>query len=221
MSQPESYSRLPKKLAVYTYGEQNPVVMKDPDGLDDIYYDQKGYEIERKETTKWYNPATWGDNKFVQGNKSDQWWPTTEDITPGSINGVEDTNVAETMDKFVDKQASAQANTFMSSPKETMKEVLAKSPQKKDWDYKRNLDPKKLYVLDGKAYKHDYVGNVAWGSIMKRKDVPEFISKSGAGLYQIKQDLSGGKVMDSIGKIIQGNGDDPRDTQAIGHGYAR
>jgi RHS repeat-associated protein len=45
----------PQWLNRYVYARNNPLKYIDPNGLDDITYDQAGKEIERKKRSKWHN----------------------------------------------------------------------------------------------------------------------------------------------------------------------
>ncbi|MDH4262858.1 MAG: polymorphic toxin type 44 domain-containing protein [Spirochaetia bacterium] len=226
ISDNNSFKKLTRKLSLYSYGQNNPIVMLDPNGLDDIYYDQKGNEVNRDNQTKWYDPKTWGDRSFVQGNKAGQWWQTDEKITPGSINGVVDSGVAEGIEKFKNDKGGEANTARPGNMLNALSEVMDKSPQGKAWDYKRTLRKEngenKLYVLDGKAHRDDYIGNVAWGAIMKYKGFSQQTATEGAGAYQTYQDIfRSGHYGDAFMRNVFGNGDDPRDKAAIIHGYKR
>ena len=45
----------PQRLNLYVYARNNPLKYVDPNGLDDIIYDQAGNEIKRKKRSKWHN----------------------------------------------------------------------------------------------------------------------------------------------------------------------
>jgi hypothetical protein len=68
-----------------------------------------------------------------------------------------------------------------------------------------------MYVLDGAAYNHDYIGNVAWAAGMSDIGVPEFVA------------LLGSEVQGSISRFSDGRFslDDPLDSQAVIRGYNR
>jgi len=218
---------LSRKLAVYSYARQTPLIMLDPDGNDEIYYDQSGSEVNRVSTTKWYNPSTWKDNKFIQGSKPGQWWPTSENIQSffdkeGPLTGVVESNVESNIDNFVNAHATSDnKNMARKNPVQAIGDVLENSPQKGSWDYKRNLDKSKMYILDGKAYFHDFIGNVAWGKIMKHLGFDSATAAKGAGIYQSYQDLKNLQFGNFIKNLLTNpvSNDDSRDTEAIMRGY--
>jgi RHS repeat-associated protein len=229
IGQSDGPARLSRKLAVYSYGQQNPIVMVDPNGLDDIFYDQMGKEIMRNETTKWYNPFTWGgDNKYIQG-KSGKWWTTNENIEEHTQNGkkplkgVEDAGVERKMNSWIGKQTTqSNKNLYGKDKVAAFNLALQNSPQNHPWDYKRKLDQNKMYVFEGKAYFRDYIGNAAWASVMEHVGFPEEVSIQAAGIVQGIQDFNNGQYGNIISNLIwnpHGSLDDPRDTRAIEHGY--
>jgi len=209
----------PQRLNLYLYSRDNPLRYFDPTGLDDITYDQSGKEIDRQnQHGRWWH-LFHDDTYTLQADNGKTYKldaPLTPlkngeryEIVPAAVTG-------QILGDFVAKQAN-RGHEFT-----TLAEVLQKSPSRGDWDFKRKaLTPRQnrtsLFEMEsGSLYHGDYVGNVAFGFIMASGGYPAVIAEAGAGGYQTYEALRGRTGFGSISSF----GDDPRDTEAIGKGYA-
>lgn len=204
----------------YVYVRNNPLVLIDPRGMDDYYYNQDGSK-KVVEYSWWHN--LWNSDKYYyQGSEK----------APNSFEGSKYWEVEKAVGDYLEagKKMNLYENNFDINPwvkanlseglaPLNVSEVLDKSPQKAAWDQKRSLDPNGIYLLEGKGYLRDYIGNAIWGGIMSNALYPENISIAGAGVRQIWDALfQGSKVYPTN---LKGFFDDPRDTEAILYGYKR
>jgi hypothetical protein len=102
-------------------------------------------------------------------------------------------------------------------------EVMSKSPEEQAWDLKSKpgFEWNKIYLLGRKGYFNDYVGNVAWASIMRNAGWPLSGMIIGAGLNQSFMQDNPTRSEKLIMWLTHPYtfGDYPRDTKAIIHGY--
>ena len=203
----------------YVYVRNNPLVLIDPRGMDDYYYNQDGSK-KVVEYSWWHN--LWNSDKYYyQGSEK----------APNSFEGSKYWEVEKAVGDYIEKGVSlnlyesnfdinpwVKANLSEGQFPLNATEVLEKSPQRAAWDQKRALDPNGIYLLENKGYLRDYIGNAIWGGIMANASYHQNIAVAGAGFRQIFDAINGNS---RVYLNIRGYLDDPRDTQAILYGYKR
>ena len=209
----------PQRLNLYMYARNNPLLYIDPNGLDDITYDQSGQEIDRVKKSKRHN--FWhGDTHKLNADDGttytlDAALKPLEDGRRYSLISASDT--ASLISGF------ASSHSGDSGVQGTPADVMANSREDQPWDLKnspyfvqRGYSARtSLFLLgDGGAYRADYVGNMAWGMIMASHGWGEMAAHAGAGSQSFFANLMRGGIYSPTTFF-----DDPRDYEAIRRGY--
>ena len=208
----------PQRLNLYVYARNNPLRYVDPNGLDDISYDQAGNETDRVKRSKWHN-FWFGDSWKLNADNGKTY------SLDSSLKPLKDGQRYEIVSGDATKQGlggflAGRANGWNNNA--GMGDVLTKSPSGAEWDFKRQAltpDESRTSLFEygsGSLYHADYIGNIAWGFIMASFGYPETFSKAGAGAYQGYEAVRG---RTGFGNCFTSYCDDPRDTEAIGKGY--
>ncbi len=205
--------------SLYVNVRDNPLVLIDPNGTDDYYYNQDGSR--RVVEYSWWHNLWNSDRYYYQGSEK----------APNSFEGKNYYEVERKIGELLSEgkqfnlyENNIDINSYVKSKLSkgqfplNIPEVLEKSGQNKAWDTKRTLDPRGIYLLENKGYLADYIGNAIWGGIMSNAGYHQNISFAGAGARQIYDALSG---VSPIYFNLKGFFDDPRDTEAIEYGYSR
>ena len=172
----------------YTYVYNNPVKLVDPFGMDSIFYNQKGKELENQRI-KCKNDYFFIENS--EGNKNLKGKSYYQGLSKASFFGhktgdgtvfenVEKTKVNDKNDiiNIVDKQAQ----------NENILGFILESPQGRDYDYKNSvLGPKAgidnlktAYLYNGILLNRNEIGNVLWGATASKVNMPLGIALLGA-----------------------------------------
>ncbi len=218
---PVPYAKLddPQTLNLYSYVRNNPLSRVDPDGHDDITYDQHGKEIDRQNKHGFWWHLVNNDNYSMKvGNQSfnlvGQDGPL-KDLGKGSYTVVSASKTSGLMSSFV----GANQRAFGEQPP-NVNETIRLSETGGNWDFKQTLNKQfganAFYIMNGSAYRSDYIGNVTWGQIMSSYGFTEDYAHFGAGVQQVYHDVKG--LHWPTGSLKTG-GDQPLDYQAIHQGY--
>ena len=170
---PDPLSEKYYSVSPYSYCKNNPVNRIDPDGKDDIFYNQKGDEINRlktKEPDRFYlehkeGNVTIGDNTYYQGLTKESFFGDR-----GNENKIElfekvdteamgsDEKIVQTVDEHTKKG-------------ETQIGFLIESPEDHHYDYKNKVlgtveggNMKTAYMYKGLLLNRNEAGNVFWGA---------------------------------------------------------
>jgi RHS repeat-associated protein len=209
----------PQRLNLYVYARNNPLRYVDPNGLDDITYDQAGNEIERKKHGKLYNFFV-GDTWKVKAD-SGQTYNLDSALKPLQ-NGqryqiVSQQETREMLGGFLKENAYGRGHESAG-----LGTVLQNSPTNQAWDFKNKVltgDERRNLLFDysgnGTLNRADFMGNLAWGFIMASYGYPETFAKMGAGGFQTYEAVQGKTGWGSPLSYM----DDPRDTEAVSKGY--
>jgi hypothetical protein len=209
----------PQRLNLYVYARNNPLRYIDPNGLDDISYDQAGNEKGRVKRSKWHN--LWFGDTWKLNADNGATYSLDASLRPLK-NGqryqiVSGEATKQTLGGFLADRANGW------NDRSGIGEVLTKSPSGAEWDFKRQSltpDQNRTFLFEyenGNLYHADYIGNIAWGFIMASFGYSETFSKAGAGIYQGYEAALG---RTGLGNCLTSYCDDPRDTEAIGKGFA-
>jgi hypothetical protein len=209
----------PQRLNLYTYARNNPLRYVDPNGLDDITYDQAGNEVERKKHGKLYNFFV-GDTWKLNADNGQTY--TLDSALKPLQNGqryqiVSQQETRDMLSGFLKENAYGRGHESAG-----LGTVLQNSPTNQAWDFKNNVlteNERRNLLFDysgtGTLNRADYVGNLAWGFIMASYGYPETFAKAGAGGFQTYEAVQGKTGWGSPFSYM----DDPRDTEAVGKGY--
>ncbi|MCK5148087.1 DNRLRE domain-containing protein [bacterium] len=203
----------------YLYCGNDPIRRLDPDGMDDIYYNEKGTEIGRGGGGFLSFDWLFGDNHFMVGADDapheyigKNFWPIEcaipEDMQ-GNWNGI--INYWDEHFDFVEQFAAEGKYPL------NLQEVRQKSPSKALWDFKRKLDGKTFYLIGNKGYLRDFAGNYTWATVMANSGWPVIFARLGAGYFQTFKSKT--SCLEYWLKNGDNLGDDPRDTKAINMAY--
>src|SRR5436853_4896882 len=177
----------PQRLNLYEYCRNNPLRFIDPNGLDDITYNQSGQEISRTDHH----------GRFWHLFHSDTWHLRANDGTSYNLDSrLRQLPNGQTYN-IVDKDKSWQLVTqFVNSNRmrpgerpigynETKNRALSVS----QWNWKirlnRQFGPHTLFVFDSAAHPSDYIGNVGFGFVMASYQYTETMARFGAGMAQL------------------------------------
>ena len=202
------------------YARNNPLRYVDPNGLDDITYDQAGNEIDRRKRGKWHNFFV-GDSWKLKAD-SGQTYNLDASLKP-LRNGQQYqlVSAADTKQSIIQFAEHQTIDAVYWSNSSALRDVITNSPSGKAWDFKIQAITRQQLLTSlfeyegGRLYHADYVGNLAWGYIMAIYGYPEAFSKFGAGLFHT---FEAWRCIHDYGSVSSW-GDDPRDTEAIGKGY--
>jgi RHS repeat-associated protein len=208
----------PQRLNLYVYARNNPLKYVDPNGLDDITYDQAGNEVEHKKRGKWHNfffGDTWKLN--ADNGKTYNLDSALKPLKDGQrYEVVSQQDTREMLGGFLKQNAYGSGHESAG-----LGTVLQNSPTNQAWDFKNKVltgDERRNLLFDysgnGTLNRADYMGNLAWGFIMASFGYPETFAKAGAGAFQSYEAIQG-----KTGWGRPPYMDDPRDTDAVGKGY--
>ena len=201
----------------YNYVTNNPLSRVDPDGMDDIYYDANGNEIDRERTGFWSFDWLLGDDHYVSNSEGNI---TFKDNQYLQANG------EETIERI--KQYAGELNIDMNFAGGKFSELVANANSKPtdiyrvlqesvggDLDFKLQLNKSTIYLFDNKLYNSNEAGNIIWSYFLMDNG---FGSLLGQGLAE------GGSAKDYIfGKRPKYLLDEPWDRRArkVGRDYWR
>ncbi|MBP6871382.1 MAG: RHS repeat-associated core domain-containing protein [Bacteroidales bacterium] len=176
----------------------NPITLIDPFGLDSIYYNQTGDEINRVKSDNDFfflehedGNKTIGEGNYFQGlsresffgdrsNGEDQLFETIDNVALGS-----DKKIAETVDKH-----TKEGETWAGFGKE--------SPETKHYDYKNTvLGPQAeipidnnntAYMYKGKLLNRNEAGNVFWGATTQKLGIPGMLMSAVVQAFTLKDE---------------------------------
>ncbi len=177
-----------------------------------VYYDRSGRVMGVESSPALFPQKAYflqGSDGAVVAYQNRRYWP----VESAALKLVKAGKIRHIHDDF---ESQLQAIAAMRRRQLDLWELLAYSPEGRPWDYKQELGRQDLYILHGKAYLRDYMGNVIWAIIMKNAGWPEWVALTGAGFYQT---VTGRSRLHFWLKNPIFFGDDPRDSLAIHHGY--
>jgi RHS repeat-associated protein len=217
-AEPVPYAKLgdPQTLNLYGYVKNNPLSRIDPDGHDDITYDQHGKEIDRQNKHGFWWHTVHNDNYSInvrnQNYKLVGQGGPLRDLGKGSYNVMDAKSTANLMNTMVNQHGAANTGEHPD-----IGTITDQSRSHGGWDFKSTaFNSADLYIIGGNAYHADYVGNMIWGGIMASYGVPESTPHAGAGAQQVVHDIGSGHWPSGT---IGSGGDQPLDYEAIHRGY--
>jgi RHS repeat-associated protein len=210
---------MPQRWNAYAYVRNTPLVLIDPNGLDDYTYDQSGNVIKDKTVKRsWLHNLFVGDSHTLQA-KDGSTYKLSEALKPLK-NGQEyqiigASQTSQLMRSFLSSQGPSALGQSLG-----LKETANRAADPKQWNWKiEQFGPHSLFVLGDTAQRSDYLGNVAFGYLMNAWNVriPGYNSTESA--------IVGGAVFNMYDSFRSGANafkgsafslyDDPRDIEAI------
>jgi len=199
----------------YAYVYNNPMLFIDPFGLDSIFYDQAGEEINRISCDNDFFFLEHSDgNKTINGNNYYQG--LSKESFFGDRSG--DGELFENVDKTTMDSDEKIAEDVDSHTKqdETVLGFLKESPQGKHYDYKNTLlgpqaeipidNIKTAYMYRGILLNRNEAGNVYWGATTEKLRIPYSTVIIGVHGYSLldegKLDERGEQIAILIGRSL-------------------
>lgn len=212
----------------YVYCRNNPTNYFDPDGMDDVYMNQDG-SSQTIPTGFWSFDWLFGDSYYYEGNGQETdnlyggkyYWEVESAVFIAFKEFGKLGKLYENGDQIINNYFEDLKGWRFPTFPWNIAEIIEKSPSGAAWDTKQYYSKNDVFIIDGKGYLPDYMGNVVWGKIMDYKGVPLIISQSAAGLYQLRTEIKDG-FWSGLNIWLKNKGvmgDDKRDSKAINHGY--
>jgi len=179
----------------YAYVYNNPIMLKDPYGLDSVYYNQKGAEITelRVECQKDYFFL-----EHKDGNTTIRRKNYYEGLSRESFFGDRGddeklfTEIDETFNQNHEWNFYAIARDHKNK-KHTVGDFIRESPEGKHYDFKNTFlkkekHPNRVYMVEGYLLNANEVGNILWGATAASFGFTSFWAQTGAYLFTLKDE---------------------------------
>ncbi|MCD4691935.1 MAG: hypothetical protein K8R79_03380 [Calditrichales bacterium] len=158
----------------YIYVRNNPILLLDPDGMDDIYYNERGKEIRRVETGFWSFDWLFGDFHYLRNESGIHKYNGFNFYYAKSYETIEFAkkygagfNISKDFidSEFRDLITIANENTA------SIYRVLTTSVDKKiedgGLDFKLSLQLNTLYLINYTLYNRNETGNFMWAYYLR------------------------------------------------------
>ncbi|MBP1673507.1 MAG: repeat-associated core protein, partial [Bacteroidetes bacterium] len=174
----------------YAYVYNSPIMLKDPYGLDSIFFNSKGSEINRITCKNNYfflkhsnGNITYKGERYYQGLSKESFFGDRGDKQQLF------TKIDERFNQNHEWKFYALARDHKNNT-HTVKDFIKESPEHHYYDFKNEVlfkeeNPTTVFMVDGVLLNVNEVGNILWGATAASFGFNSFYAQSGAYLFTL------------------------------------